>query len=500
MLESLQQYVQHEVAPPKSLPDMRTAYFAAIENGRQKEQRRIESKLDRVLAMWQNRVDWWNTEFKVPTDIKPKPAAENEAPRSAESRSTMRNSRRMERPLPYAEGVSQEAGAIAKAKRANASNAPQGIAVEAAQPMERDARKDTLRKQSMLVESKAAAPQAPAAEPPAQRQAISDKAGRNLEEAAALDHEKQAQISPSSSGSISIKEWDPSTPYLKRLREASPETYAKVYMELRKDYGDSPAFYLDCADFFFKQKQDAFAVRVLSNIAELELENPKLLRVLGYRLSQAHLMEPARMVFEEVLRLRPEEPQSYRDLAITLDEMEQYDRAVELLYQVVTMNWDRFPEIEVVALMELNRAIARAKRAGLTNFPVDPRLIKPLDLDVRIVLTWDADMTDLDLWMTEPSGQKAYYQNKLTSIGGLVSRDVTDGYGPEEYVLKKAMKGRYKAQANYYGSQAPSLTGAVTLQVDVFTNYGRADEKKRSITLRLKQRQEVVDIGDIDFQ
>ena len=30
VLESLQQYVQHEVAPPKSLPDMRTAYFAAI--------------------------------------------------------------------------------------------------------------------------------------------------------------------------------------------------------------------------------------------------------------------------------------------------------------------------------------------------------------------------------------------------------------------------------------------------------------------------------------
>ena len=52
---------------------------------------------------------------------------------------------------------------------------------------------------------------------------------------------------------------------------------------------------------------------MLSNIAELELENPHLLRVLGHCLEQANLPEEARMVFEEVLRLRPEEPQLYRD-------------------------------------------------------------------------------------------------------------------------------------------------------------------------------------------
>jgi Ca-activated chloride channel family protein len=64
VLESLPQYVEHEVAPPKSLPDMRAAYFAAIESRQRKEQTRVENKLDRVLAMWQKRVDWWNTEFK----------------------------------------------------------------------------------------------------------------------------------------------------------------------------------------------------------------------------------------------------------------------------------------------------------------------------------------------------------------------------------------------------------------------------------------------------
>ena len=75
----------------------------------------------------------------------------------------------------------------------------------------------------------------------------------------------------------------------------------------------------------------------------------------------------------------------------------------------------------------------------------------------------------------------------------------TEGYGPGEDVLKKAMAGKYLVQANYYGSYAPSLTGAVTLQVDVFTNYGRENEQRRSITLRLTQRQEVATVGEVDF-
>jgi uncharacterized protein YfaP (DUF2135 family) len=56
---------------------------------------------------------------------------------------------------------------------------------------------------------------------------------------------------------------------------------------------------------------------------------------------------------------------------------------------------------------------------------VDQRLIKLLDVDVQIILTWDADMTDMDLWITEPSGEQASYNNNRTRIGGMVSHDFT---------------------------------------------------------------------------
>jgi hypothetical protein len=240
-------------------------------------------------------------------------------------------------------------------------------------------------------------------------------------------------------------------------------------------------------------------MQVLSNVSEMELENAALLRILAHRLAQHKELELAAGLFEEVLRLRPEEPQSYRDLALVLADLKKYPRAMQLLAHVVMNQWDRFNEIEVIALMELNRIIALAKRAGIVKFPVDKRLVKLLDVDVRIILTWDADLTDIDLWIIEPSGEKAYYSHPRSTIGGNVSRDFTQGYGPEEYILRKAMRGMYKVQVNFYGSSAQTLSGAVTLQLDLYTNYGRRNEKRKSITLRLKERKDTITVGVLEF-
>ena len=249
-------------------------------------------------------------------------------------------------------------------------------------------------------------------------------------------------------------------------------------------------------------------------MAELELESPSLLRVLGHRLAQTGRLELAVLTFEEVLRLRPEEPQSYRDLALVLarraeekaggrnsDAMrDDYARAIDLLWQVVIRHWDnRFAEIELIALEELNAVLPKAQAAGVKDIPVDKRLVKLLDVDVRIVMTWHADNTDIDLWVIEPSGEKAFYGHNRTTIGGLVSRDFTGGYGPEEYLVRRAMHGTYDIKANYYGSRAVELLGAVTVQVDVFTGFGRPSEQHKSLTLRLKAAKETVDIGQIEF-
>jgi Ca-activated chloride channel family protein len=245
--------------------------------------------------------------------------------------------------------------------------------------------------------------------------------------------------------------------------------------------------------------------RVLSNLLELSPDDPTLLRMYAWRMQQAGELDEAIAAFERVRGRRADEPQSHRDLALALEARWQRDgdvadarRAIALFYAVSTRSWDRFPEIELNALMELNRLLYLANAAGIpTPENIDPRLIRLLDLDVRISMSWDADLTDVDLHVFEPTGDHAYYGNNRTSIGGLVSRDVQDGYGPEEYLLRRSKPGEYTIKAHYFGSHQQTLTGPCTVIVAVFTNYARPNEERQLLTLRLERAGNEFVVGTI---
>ncbi|MBI3724694.1 DUF2135 domain-containing protein, partial [bacterium] len=101
---------------------------------------------------------------------------------------------------------------------------------------------------------------------------------------------------------------------------------------------------------------------------------------------------------------------------------------------------------------------------------------------------------------TEPSGEKAFYGHTETTIGGAFGKDFTQGYGPEEYLLRAAMKGAYKIQVNYYGNRQQVIAGDTTIQVTVIKNYGRKNEERRSVTRRLKEWRECLDVAEVAFE
>jgi len=302
------------------------------------------------------------------------------------------------------------------------------------------------------------------------------------------------------SATIQLKKWEPDAPYATRMRAAAGDNVYRVYLDERPGYLNSTAFFLDAADILFDKQQPALAVRVLTNLAEMDLENRHILRILGYRLLQARAAALAIPVFRKVLELSPEEPQSYRDLGLALAADRQYQPAIDTLYEVVVKPWHgRFPDVEIITLAELNAVIATSG-ANLDVSRIDPRLVKNLPLDLRVVLTWDADNTDIDLWVTDPNGEKAFYGHRLTYQGGRMSLDFTGGYGPEEYSLKRAKPGKYKVEAQYYGDRRQAVTGPTTLQVKLATRFGTSEQSEQSITLRLKGRQETVFVGEFEVK
>ena len=117
--------------------------------------------------------------------------------------------------------------------------------------------------------------------------------------------------------------------------------------------------------------------------------------------------------------------------------------------------------------------------------------------DVKVVLSWDTDGTDVDLWVTTPLGEQCYYQNTSTSIGDSLDVDDTDGFGPETYTLNNAVPGNYQVQAHYYSDNGTPLT---EVELWVVLYEGTSREEKLYFTGILRQEGDLLNVANFTIQ
>jgi len=438
ILDRAQDYARHGVAPPPELASEVAQLSAQMARS---ERASAQAQLERIVKAFEARQAWWEREF--PKGAPPKAEAEKklmdalDAPRSA--------------------GMLQE--------RRRASEAPM------------------------------AAPAAPA---PAQM-SNSFAGARDMAQATAKAGRAEAASEAATTTAIRLRPAMNDAPYLARLRAVPAEQMYRHYLDERAGNANSTAFILDVADLMYERGETMLATRVLSNLAEMDLENRQVLRILGARLVQAHRADLAVPVYAKVLVLAPDEPQSQRDLGLALAAAGKPQAAVDALYEVARRQWPRFPEIELIAIAEMNAIIATQTASSATPLDtsrIDPRLVRHLPLDLRATLSWDTDNTDIDLWITDPNGETAYYGHADTYQGGHVSRDITSGYGPEEFSLKRAKPGKYTVRAKFYGHRQQVVSGATTIQLEFFSGFGTPRQKQQGVTLRLKDAKDQVLVGE----
>lgn len=447
VLETLDQWLEHKIEPPSRLRihDEWVRCRAAQDDPIAAKKRQAEHDR-RLLTYWEERVAWWNS---------PKP----------------------ERKTPSSSLFDADSGAAARAAEAEPG---EGAAVPAA--------------------------------------IDASVANRAVPMRASVRRRVQG------GATVTLVPWNPKTPYLDALAAAPDgEAYA-VYLKAREAQAASPAFYLDCAGWFFGKGETRLAERIISNLAEFRLEDAALWRTMGWRLREAGSYGPAVRAFRKVLALRGEEPQSRRDLALVLMESGKrlfdagradearapIEEAMRLFAKAAFEPSARRSGVggndmqaSVSALEELNGLVAwvEARTWPAGGAPVaptfDPVYRRALPVALRIVMSWDADATDIDLHVLEPNGEEAFYGNRRTTEGGFVSEDVTTGYGPETYMRKTLDRGTYKILSNYFASRQTALTGPTTVSVTVYTDWGTLSEKRRVLTLRLDKPKEKCVIGDV---
>ena len=447
VLETVEDYVRYQITPPKELEQEYNKLSSEINSEKMEEQKQA---LELVIELSKEQTSWWQTSYP----IKKKNTKKNEE---------------YETPPPPPPAMMVHAEEIA-------------VYNDAAEMLRYDASDDNAKMADMGT---------------AGYDIIADNSAQQMEMELAEPVAESLGYNPPQAR-IVLNAYDPDTPYLKVMEYTDPAKAIETYHKLKKEYGQTPSFYVDVADYFFKKGDLAQAVLVVSNLAELNLEDAQLLRVLGYKLSSYKAYKEAIEVFRKVVAIREEEPQSYRDLGLALAEDKQYQEAVETLYKVVKNAWDeRFGDVQLVTMNDINSLVARHKGIK-TNF-MDKRLLKSEPVDIRVVLSWDTDNCDMDLWVTDPTDEKCFFDNKLTYLGGKISKDVTQGYGPEEFMIKKAPKGTYKIETDYFGTLSQKQLMPVTLRITFYTHFGTDKEQKQETTVRLTNEEDLIEVGSFEF-
>ncbi|WP_456440896.1 VIT domain-containing protein [Psychroserpens sp.] len=302
-----------------------------------------------------------------------------------------------------------------------------------------------------------------------------------------------------------LKPWTPNAEYIRTLSkiETADEAF-KTYIKLRAKYHNVPTFFLDVADFFESRNENEIAIQVLTNLIEIDIDNHELMRALAYKLEAMKNYQAAVYVYEAVLELRPEHPQSYRDLALVYEETKHYQKAFDLLFKITNGDLlekdedERFFGIEQIAFVEACHLI-KLHRKELNITEEQLKLFKDLQVDIRVVIDWNQDNTDIDLWIMNPKNEKIYFGNTKSNNGGRLSEDLTEGYGPEEFLLKNTIKGNYEVIVNYFGNDDQKISGPTTLKITMFTNYGTKDETKHIQIMRLSKNEDEYEVGTVSF-
>mgnify|MGYP003301225449 CR=1 FL=1 len=71
----------------------------------------------------------------------------------------------------------------------------------------------------------------------------------------------------------------------------------------------------------------------------------------------------------------------------------------------------------------------------------------------------------------------------------------------KEYQFKRhnLIKGKYKIEANYFGNHQQKILQPVVVQAEVYTNFGRENQKREVLTLQLDDVKQTFFIGEIEF-
>lgn len=503
VLENVEDYVRYEIPPPAEL---RSVYDRMVKTSSVRKDERVKDLMADAERMTEQLKEWWKKDFTPKEKAKRYPLPDRDGIRDSV---TGRNREIEEVVMTGAPGRTANAPADRAVRENEVQQADEAVDIIGSKSKEieevvvmgysRAVRREFQTASSVRVSSEPLL---------ASNNTVQSLQGRapGVQVRSGAGNPNLSEVV--SSGRINVIDVKSDAAYMKLFGKArDAETIYQIYLDNREKYEGTPQYYFDVAQLLFGMKDKKSGLKVLSSIADLDIENEELYKLLAYKLKQAEIYDKELFITRKVLEWRPFDPQSYRDYALALEDNGQYQQALDHLYSILMQSYtrelaNRDDGIEETVLMEINGLISRyGKKLDLKN--INPKIIADLPVSIRVVLNWNKDDTDIDLWVTDPDNERCYYGNPQTAMGGRLSNDFTGGFGPEQFLLKKAVKGKYKIRTNFFGERQVGIAGPTAIMAEVYINYATGRQERKTVVFQNQKednnRDDGILVGEFEF-
>ncbi|MDM1045933.1 carboxypeptidase-like regulatory domain-containing protein [Myroides sp. 1354] len=262
-----------------------------------------------------------------------------------------------------------------------------------------------------------------------------------------------------------------------------------------------------------KKKSQADALKLLSSIIERNGSDVDVLRDLLTKTMQMNYGYDSYYLGQKILDTRIYDGLVYFNMAraleksnpklaaifyyfcqvIDFDDTNDYGSLKEISALFASSFLDQWSKTRTSASVKEKMFLKRLREEVQEEY--ESYFNEQVNPDLVVLVYWNLDSTDLDLHILEASNEECYYGNRKTKLGGMLSDDVTNGFGPEMYVLPKAKAGKYQISIDYFSESGMRTKSAAKAYVEIYKYFGTSKQEvsRKTVVLKERENEEIVE-------
>jgi tetratricopeptide (TPR) repeat protein len=260
-----------------------------------------------------------------------------------------------------------------------------------------------------------------------------------------------------------------------------------IFRNQKTRFGNSPYYLLDISEYFRNTwGNNKKSIALLDTMAHQFAHDAIALKALAYRYEKLGSLESALQQYLAILKLKPRDAQSHRDLANAYDEIGNYQKALHIYsrYELAvndldSVPFDKYGTDELITTERMNIIKLNAGKFFLESGSLEESNTYP---GSRVLFEWNNNAAEFELQFVDPEKYYDNWEYTVETKEAELSAAISKGYSSKQFFLDDDLKGEWVVNISYFGngSQDPTY-----LKVTTFFDYGTMEQRQATKVFKL---------------